>query len=216
VTTDAAFGALVVGAAQGIRFGTCEEMGRAIAEADSLVRPDWPAWKRVSLEWARSRWYLRQGRMEDAIAPALRQSTISEQGGSELGKHYALSSVIAIELHLGRVEVGLARARSSIHRLEAIGGEAGAGHLWLQVFRGLALCAALRGRLDDAGRILGYAESVLARAGTIDESPLTTISRRLAPLLDAGLGVDVQARLRAEGAAMRETDAVRLALGDAG
>ncbi len=243
------FGALVVGAAQGIRFGTCEDMGRAIAEADSLVRPDWPAWKRVSLEWARSRWYLRQGRMEDAIAAALRQSTISEQGGSEQGKHYALSSVIAIELHLGRTEVGLARARSSIHRLEAIGGEAGAGHLWLQVlgaeavlgnvdaavaagrtayalllcegdelqvFWGLALCAALRGRLDDAGRILGYAESVLARAGTIDESPLTTISRRLAPLLDAGLGVDVQARLRAEGAAMRETDAVRLALGDAG
>ena len=241
------FDALISSAVQGIRFGTTEDMGLAIEEAERLLRPDWPALQHASLEFARSRWLQRQWRIEEALAAAQRQVDIYEQHGHELGVHYAMSNVVSAENLLGRFEIARAHARSSIARLDVIGGSAGAGHLWLGVlnseallgrvdaavaagrtahalllregdelraFTGLALCAALRGRLEDAARIVGYAESVLTRAGVIDNALTTSASETLRRKLNAGLSPDELARLRAEGAAMREAAAVRLAFGD--
>ena len=238
------FDALLAGAVQGIRFGTAEDMARAIDEATRLQRPDWPVRQRAFLEFARSRLCACQGRMEDSLAAALRQAAVSEQGGNEIGMHYAMSNAVAAENQLGRPEAALERARSSIARLDVIGGSGGAGHLWLgvmnseallgrvdaaieagrtayalllregdemRVFWGLALCAALQGRLPDAARIVGYADAAMARAGA-SERQWTMILTRLNPMLDAGLAPEELARLRAEGAALREADAVRLAL----
>ncbi len=243
------FDALVTRAAQGIRFGTIEEMEATIAEVADLVRPDWPAARRATLEFVRSRWFAMQGRMEESLAAAQRQAAIRMQSGNEIGMHYAMSNVVAAENQLGRLEISLAHAKSSIARLDVIGGSAGAGHLWLgvhiaeallghvdaalaagrtayalllregdesRVFWGMALCAALQGQLPDAARIIGYADGVRARAGILPESHWTRTSDRLLPLLDSGLQPDELARLRAEGAAMREEDIVRLMLGDPG
>jgi tetratricopeptide (TPR) repeat protein len=240
------FDALVSTAVQGVRFGTTEDMGRAVQEAEQLVRPEWPALQRARLEFARGRWLARQHRIEESLAAAEQQAAICERDGNELGVHYAMSNVVAAENQLGRFEIALAHARHSITRLEAIGGAAGAGHLWLgvmnaeallgradaalaagrtaytlllregdelRVFWGFALCAALQGRPAEAARIMGYVDEVLARAGTVQEAHWTTITARLSRMLDAALSPDELARLRGEGAAMREEEAVRLALG---
>ena len=246
-TASRLFDALLAAAVQGIRFGTTEDMARAIDEATFLVRPEWPPRQRAFLEFARSRLCARQGRMEDSLAAALRQVAISEQQrqrGQACTLRCRTSSPRITEL--GRPEAALARARSSIARLDVIGGSAGAGHLWLgvlnaeallgrvdaavaagrtayalllregdekRVFWGLALCAALQGRLADAARITGYADAALVRAGVGLEMHWTTMGDRLEPMFRAGLAPGEIERLRDEGAAMREEDAVRLALG---
>jgi hypothetical protein len=240
------FNALVSTAVQGVRFGTTEDMGRAVQEAERLLRPEWPALQRARLEFARSRWLARQHRIEESLAAAEQQVAICERDGYERAMHYSMSNVVAAEIQLGRFETALAHAHYSIARLEAIGGGGGAGHLWLAVmnaetllgrvdaalaagrtayalllregdelrlFRGFALCAALQDRPADAARIIGYADDVLTRAGTVQEAHWTTIAERLSRAIEDALAPDELARLRAEGAAMREEDAVRLALG---
>jgi len=115
--------------------------------------------------------------------------------------------VMNAEAMLGRVEAAVDAGRTAYALLLREGDE-------LRVFWGLALCAALQGRLSDAARIVGYADAALARAGAASERHWTTMSDRLDPIFGAGLTPDDLARLRAEGAAMREEDAVRLALGN--
>ena len=240
------FDALLLVAAHGIRFGSVEEMGQAIAEAEQLVEPDWPVNKRAFLEYARSRWFARQGRIEESLAAAERQSAIAREGGNELGSLYAMSNVVAAEHQLGRTEVALAHARASIARLDELGAGGGAGHLWLGVAQGeamldhvdaaiaacrtayalllreddqlrvfglIGLCAALQGRLADAARIDGYWDAALVRAGALREVHWSRVRDRLEALL-AGMPADERARLRAEGATMKEGDVVRFALGD--
>ncbi len=236
-------------AAHGIRFGSVEDMGQAIAEAAELVQPDWPVTKRASLEYARSRWFARQGRIEESLAAAERQSAVALEGGNELGSLYAMSNVVAAEGQLGRTEVALAHARASIARLDELGAGGGAGHLWLgvahaeatlghvdaalaacrtayalllreddqlRVLGSIGLCAAMQGRFADAARIIGHFDAATARAGALPEAHWSRVRDRLEALLAAGLPADESARLRAEGAAMREGDIVRRALGDAG
>ncbi|MFO1323964.1 MAG: winged helix-turn-helix domain-containing protein [Burkholderiales bacterium] len=242
------FDALVSDVVQGVRFGTVEHMAEALDEAESLVQPDWPLRKRVQLEFARCRWHVRQGRMEDALAAAQRQVAYSAEVGHEIGMHYGMSNVVSAEIQLGRTELALEHARSSIARLDIIGGSAGAGHLWLavlnaeallgrvdaaiaagrtayalllregdelRVFPGLALCAALQAREADAARILGYHAAVHARAGTVAEY-WTRIPDRLEPLLRAAISPEAIELHKAEGAAMSEAQAARLALGTPG
>ena len=236
--------ALVYVAVMGSRFGTSEEMGRMVGEAETLVRPEWPPLQRGRLEFARYRLFGQRGQFEEALAAAERQVDIYGEGGIGLGQLYAMSNVVGAENLLGRHEIALGHARESIARLEALGAGAGAGHLWvgvmnaelmlgrtdaalaagrmahalllregdeLRAFWGLALCAARSGALDDAARIVGCVEAALERAG-VSRDP----SRVYEPLwssLRAGLAADELARLRAEGAAMRPEDAVKLVLG---
>ena len=145
------FAALIQQAVQGIRFGTIEDMGRAIAEAEGLIRPDWPAERHSRLEFARARHFGRQGRMEESLAAAERQAAINAQAGPEAGMHYAMSNVVSALNVLGRNEEALTRARASIARLDAIGGTAGAGHLWVGVMHAELLLGHVPAALE-AGR----------------------------------------------------------------
>ena len=82
------------------------------------------------------------------------------------------------------------------------------------VFRPLALCTALRGRLVDAARIHGFVDAKLARSGVLTESGWTRAPERLDALLSAGLSAEELTRLKATGAMMREAQVLKLAFGD--
>jgi hypothetical protein len=79
----------------------------------------------------------------------------------------------------------------------------------------LALLNALHGRLDAAARVAGFDGAVQARSGENTSIVAPLLRNRLEPLLADGLSVDERARLIAEGAALRDEDAFKLALIDA-
>ncbi|MEO6564893.1 MAG: hypothetical protein ABIO63_02565, partial [Casimicrobiaceae bacterium] len=242
------FDALIKTAVQGTRFGSIEEMGAAISEAEGLVGLDLPLPHLPRLEFARYRWFARQGRIEESLAAAERQAAAARACGNELGALYAMSNVVAAENQLGRNEIALDHARQAIARLEVLGASGGSGHLWLgvaiaeilcgrvnealaacrttyalllreddqlRVFRVCALCAALRGRLEDAARIVGFADAAYVQSGALRELRWTNLSERLEQLFAAALSAEARTRLYAEGAVMREEDAIRMGLGDA-
>jgi predicted ATPase/DNA-binding winged helix-turn-helix (wHTH) protein len=124
------FDALIFGAVQGARFSTVDDMEAGIAEASQLERPEWPARQRASLQFARCFWFARQGRIEDALAAAQRQSAICREGDAEAAALYAVSNITIMELLLGRWEDALSHARTAIDRLHALGADANAGHLY--------------------------------------------------------------------------------------
>jgi len=124
------FDALTFAAPQGARFATVEEMEAQITEAARLERPEWPARARARLQFARCWWFARQGRHEEALACAQRQVAICRDGGVEVSALFAMSSVVFMELLLGRFEDVVTHARTAIARLHAIGSDAGAGHLY--------------------------------------------------------------------------------------
>lgn len=140
------FDALVLAAVQGTRFATPAEMEAKIAEAQRLERPEWPARQRAKLQFARCWWYARDGRAEEALACAQRQSAICREGGVEIGALYAISNVTFMELLLGRFEDALAHARDAIGQLHALGSDAGAGHLYENAMIALLML----GRPDEA------------------------------------------------------------------
>jgi hypothetical protein len=78
----------------------------------------------------------------------------------------------------------------------------------------LALLNALHGRLDAAARVAGFDGSIQARSGENVSIVAPLLRNRLDPLLAAGLSVDERARLVAEGAALRDEDAFKLAFDD--
>jgi predicted ATPase/DNA-binding winged helix-turn-helix (wHTH) protein len=241
------FDALVLGAAQGARFATVSEMEAAIAEAERLERPEWPARQRASLQFARCWWLARQGRTEEALACAQRQVAICRDGGVEVASLYAVSNVTIMELLLGRLHEALEHARTAIGRLHALGGDAGAGHLYqsemiallmlnridealeaarnayprllregdeYRMLMSLALLNALRGRPDIAARLVGFDAAVRARAGESVNVFATLFHERLDPLLAAGLSTAERSRFAAEGAALGDAEAFKLAFGD--
>ena len=181
------------------------------------------------------------------LPPACGRPRSANRAGYEVDMHYAMSNVVAAESQLGRPETALARARSSIARLEDLGGGAGAGHLWLGVMN----AEALLGRVDaavDAGpnrlcapaarrrrtaRVLGscavrraagqavrcgaHRRLCRCRAGTRrrgDRKALDDDDRSTGPDAPRGTRSGRPGAPAAEGAAMREEDAVRLALGN--
>ena len=78
----------------------------------------------------------------------------------------------------------------------------------------LALLNALQGRLDVAARVVGFDGAIQARIGETVDVVAPNIRARLDPLLATGLPADERARLVAEGAALRDDEAFRLAFGD--
>ena len=78
----------------------------------------------------------------------------------------------------------------------------------------LALVNALCGRLEAAARVVGYDGAVRARSGENPSIVAPLLDERLDALLSAGLSVDERARLVAEGTALRNEDAFKLALDD--
>ena len=82
-----------------------------------------------------------------------------------------------------------------------------------QLLAALALLAALQGRLAAAARIIGRDDAIAARTGKVVRPVSVLLRARLEPLL-AGLGAHELARLRAEGAAMRDDQVFKLGFGD--
>ena len=78
----------------------------------------------------------------------------------------------------------------------------------------LALVNARHGRLEAAARIAGFDAANQTRTGENASVVAPLLNARLEPLLAAGLAPDKRARLVAEGAALHEDEAFRLALGD--
>jgi predicted ATPase/DNA-binding winged helix-turn-helix (wHTH) protein len=78
----------------------------------------------------------------------------------------------------------------------------------------LALLAALQGRVDAAARIIGYDDANLARTGEAVRPVAALVRARLGPLLDAALPASELARLRMEGAALRDEQVFQLGFGD--
>ena len=111
---------------------------------------------------------------------------------------------MSAELLLGRTQAGLAAGRTAYALLLREGDELRA--LW-----GLALGAAQTGAFADAARIVGYAEAAHERAGVDPDRTEMSVDESLWSSLRAGLTPDELARYRAEGAAMREEEAVKLA-----
>ena len=180
------FDALVLAAVQGARFATGEEMEAQIAEAERLERREWPARQRAKLQFARCWWHAREGRVEQALASALRQSAICREGGVEIGALYAISNVTFMELLLGRFEDALTHARAAIARLHAIGSDAGAGHLYENAMIALLML----GRPDEARVAARNAYPRLRREGD-DHRMLLSL-----PLLSATEGrPDVAVRI---------------------
>jgi predicted ATPase/DNA-binding winged helix-turn-helix (wHTH) protein len=243
------YSALVNVAAQGMRFGSIQEMEWAIAEATRLVRSDWPAWSRASLPFARCWWYSRLGRYEEALACAQQQVAINREGGEPVHEQYAMTNVTGMELLLGRPEAALEHGLAAIARLDALGAgaRAGASHLYTNVmialillnrldeavaaghkahalllqegdeyrlFAPLALNAALQGRFAAAARIIGHDDAVHARHGDAVLPNAAQVRARLDPLLATALPAPELARLRLEGAAMRDEQVFKLGFDD--
>jgi hypothetical protein len=78
----------------------------------------------------------------------------------------------------------------------------------------LALLAALEGRFDSAGRVLGYADARYADEGTAREINEQRAADRIAALLDAELGTLTAQRLRSEGRSASDAEVERLVFGE--
>jgi len=242
------FEALNYAAAQGTRFASIEETGAQIEEAAQLERPEWPARERAKLQFARTFWLARQGRIEEALACAQRQVAICREGDAEVAALYSTSNVAFVEVILGRPREALEHARAAIARLHALGADAGAGHLYFNEMNALlmlnridealvaarhafsrlshegdqhrlllplAVIHASHGRLETAARIAAFDAANQARTGENESVVAPLLYARLEPVLAAGLAADKRARLASDGAALRDDQAFRLALGDA-
>jgi hypothetical protein len=184
--------ALSFAAAQGTRFGTLADTERQIREAERVERPEWPARQRATIQFARSWWFARQGRLEEALAAAWRQVQICRDGSAEIASLFAMSNVTGLEILLGRAPEALTHARESIARLHALGNDGGASHLYSTEM----LALLVQNRLDEAREAARNAYVRLLAEG--DEYRLIA---SLA-LLNALCGrLDIAARLAGFGAA---------------
>ena len=120
--------------------------------------------------------------------------------------HLYFSEMIAL-LMLSRPDEALVAARNAYPRLSNEGDQ----H---RLLLPLALVNALCGRLDAAARVAGFDGAVRARSGENPSVVAPLLEERLAPLLATGLSFDERARLVAEGTALRDDDAFKLAFDD--
>jgi predicted ATPase/DNA-binding winged helix-turn-helix (wHTH) protein len=125
-------------------------------------------------------------------------------GASGGAGHLYYAATIAL-IYLDQLDDALAAARKAHGLLLQEGDE-------YRILAPLALLAALQGRLADAARIIGRDEAVHLR--TALRPNVAQVRARLDPLLAAALPAAELARLRAEGAAMRDEQVFRLGFGD--
>lgn len=144
------------------------------------------------------------GRHEVALVQARESIARLDAIGAAAGAGHLWLGVMTAELCLGRTEAGLAAGRTAYALLLREGDE-------LRTLLGFALAAAQRGALADAARIVGYSNHAFERAGAYSDPQESTAYEPLWALLNAGFDANALARHRAEGAAMREEEILRLA-----
>jgi hypothetical protein len=108
-------------------------------------------------------------------------------------------------LTLERVDDALVAARNAYPRLRREGDQQ-------RLLLPLALAHALRGHLDVAARIAAFDRAAQSRSGENASVHGVPLQARLAPIIDGGLSADERMRLDAQGAALTEDEAFRLAL----
>ncbi|MFO1302484.1 MAG: winged helix-turn-helix domain-containing protein [Burkholderiales bacterium] len=145
------------------------------------------------------------GRFEDALAHA-RQGiaeleALDASGGAG---HCWLCAATALAM-MDRAQEALAACRTAYDLLLREQDQR-------RVLVTLAMCAALDGRAADAIRMLGYKDAADAREGVFQDN-WTRARDKLEELLKH-VPADERARLRAEGAAMAESEVVQRVLGD--
>ncbi len=118
--------------------------------------------------------------------------------------HLHLNAMIALLL-LGRLDEAADAGRAARTLLLQEGDE-------YRLFAPLALLAALRGRAAAAARIAGRDDAVHAHTGEAVRVNAAQLRARIDPLLAAALSAPELARLRAEGAALRDDEVFKLGL----
>jgi len=144
------------------------------------------------------------GRSREALEQARPAIARLHEVNADAGAgHLYFSEMIAL-LMLNRSAEALVAARNAYPRLSQEGDH-------YRLLLPLALLNALHGRLDAAARIAGFDNAVQARSGENVSIVAPLLRSRLDPLLAEGLSVNERARLAAEGAALRDEDAFKLA-----
>jgi predicted ATPase/DNA-binding winged helix-turn-helix (wHTH) protein len=127
--------------------------------------------------------------------------------GADAGAgHLYFSEMIAL-LVLDRTGEALVAARNAYPRLMREGDH-------YRILLPLVLLNALQGRLEVAARVAGFDATVRSRSGENETIWAPLLHPRVDALLSAGLSRGERARLAAEGAALSDEAAFKLALGD--
>jgi predicted ATPase/DNA-binding winged helix-turn-helix (wHTH) protein len=141
--------------------------------------------------------------LEHARAAIARLHELDADAGAG---HLYFGEMIAL-LMLNRSEEALVAARNAYPRLAREGDH-------YRLLLPLALINALHGRLEAAARLAGFDTTVQARSGENVSIAAPLLHERLDPLLAASRSADERERLAAEGAALRDEDAFKLAFDD--
>ncbi len=107
----------------------------------------------------------------------------------------------------GELSAALAAAREALPLIRE------GGYLWLHLSH-LALRVALAGNAEDAARLAGFADAVLAAKGAARQPNEARARSRLDALLCERLARDARERLLEEGSRLTEDEAIRVALQD--
>ncbi|MGE5129720.1 MAG: ATP-binding protein [Sphingomonadaceae bacterium] len=123
----------------------------------------------------------------------------------ELG--FALANLSGVRTERGELDEALATAREALPLLDVV------GRAWIFMDH-FALRLALSARLADAARLEGYADAAFATRNSVREPNEARAQHRVVALLRERMAKDELARLLAEGAALRDEEALRIAAGD--
>ena len=122
--------ALLTAATLAARRGDPEGVESALAEAESIEDPAWPAVPRAARQFARHLWAMMVGRYDEAKEFAQNQQAIHRNEGPALGEHLAAGNIAAAELAVEEPASAAARLETALRELEALGQTAmnGANH----------------------------------------------------------------------------------------
>jgi tetratricopeptide (TPR) repeat protein len=244
--------ALLARALIGARRGCHDAAAEALAEAESLVTPHWPAKQRAVFALAQAIWLMGFGRHEEAMAALLRQAACYREEGLDFGVQLALSSAGFQEACLGRYDAGIARLSQAARELRQMNARFGVG----DAVGYLSFAYALRGGPGDASRalslaadawpelqrsqrpvwlllstahaqmqlgqaaaaarVLGKVDALRIEEGVIWSPFLEELGAGVDRSTAAELGAELNAVLKAEGAALSDDAAAALAFTDAG
>ena len=119
---------------------------------------------------------------------------------------FCLTNLAGVHVERGELEEALIVAREGLPLLKD------AGYAWINLDH-LALRLALAGKLADAARIAGFADSTIAdKKGAFRQANERRARQRLQELLTAGLAAGELKRLLVEGTKLGEDEVCRLAL----